>query len=319
MTQFTIRLLYVVWGCGLGLLEACTLTTHPVQPAELGAARSTDDLLAVIDRPGPIQVESVSSADWSIDRKGLIDLDDPKAKAAQLKDGLEPIQIYFHALRHPQHGLFIVDTGVESALRDAPERAVVSGMLANAFGVERMDIHMPLGEYLGDAHEALRGVLLTHLHADHILGLPDVPRTAAIYAGPGEAHARGIQNLVIQDVTDSLFADKAPLQELRFAPDRSGRFEGVLDLFGDGSLWALAVPGHTPGSVAYLARTPDGPVLMTGDTCHTAWGWQNGVAPGSFSANPEQNAVSLKRLKRLVREHPTISVRLGHQALPATP
>jgi len=90
----------------------------------------------------------------------------------------------------------------------------------------------------------------------------------------------------------------------------------VLDVFGDGTVWALAVPGHTPGSTAYLARTPTGPVLLVGDACHTAWGWENGVEPGKFSADLPKSADSLARLKRLVARHPEIDVRLGHQALP---
>jgi glyoxylase-like metal-dependent hydrolase (beta-lactamase superfamily II) len=89
----------------------------------------------------------------------------------------------------------------------------------------------------------------------------------------------------------------------------------VLDVFGDGSLWALWTPGHTPGSTAYLARTTTGPVLFTGDTCHTAWGWHNQVEPGSFTADHARNAESLGRLEALVREHPQIDVRLGHQYL----
>jgi N-acyl homoserine lactone hydrolase len=301
------------------LLSACRLTTHPVQPAELGTASSTDALLAVIDQPGPIQLESVSSADWSVDRQGLINLEHEKAKAAGLQEGLEPIQIFFHALRHPERGLYIVDTGVERALRDDPDTAALSGRLASAFGIERMKFHQPLGDYLQAAGAPLKGVLLTHLHADHLIGLPDVPSDAAIYAGPGEAGVRGLVNMAVQPVTDRLFEHKAPLQELQFKPDPTGRFEGVIDVFGDKSLWALSVPGHTPGSVAYLARTTEGPVLMTGDTCHTAWGWQNEVEPGTFTVDREKNAHNLKVLEQLVSEHPAISVRLGHQSLAKTP
>ena len=95
--------------------------------------------------------------------------------------------------------------------------------------------------------------------------------------------------------------------------DPSGRFAGVLDLFGDGSLFAILVPGHTAGSVAYLARTPRGPVLFTGDTSHTRWGWEHDVEPGEFTADRPKNAESLKRLRALVAEHPAIDVRLGHQ------
>lgn len=297
-------------------LSACRLTTHPVKTAELGTPSSSDALLAVIDQPGPIQVETVSSADWSIDRSGLINLEHPKAKAADLKDSLETIQIFFHALRHPERGLYVVDTGVERALRDDPDHAVVNGRVADAFGTKRMEIHMPLGDYLEASGAPLQGVLLTHMHADHILGMPDVPSSAAIYAGQGDANERALANLVVQDITNRLFANKAPLQELQFKADTTGRFDGVIDVFGDKSLWAIATPGHTRGSVAFLARTPDGPVLMTGDTCHTVWGWQNEVEPGSFSTDREKNARNLKRFVQLVKEHPAISVRLGHQSLP---
>jgi N-acyl homoserine lactone hydrolase len=300
-------------------LGACKLTTHPVQPSQLGTASSSEALLAVIDQPGPIQLETVNSADWSIDRSGLINLEHPKAKAAGLQEGMENIQIFFHALRHPERGLYIVDTGVELSLRDDPQHAVVNGRVADAFGVERMKFHKPLAEYLKGASTPLRGVLLTHMHADHILGMPDVPDNATVYVGRGEASARSLGNIVVQGITNHLFERKPALQELHFQPDSGDRFDGVIDLFGDKSLWAIASPGHTPGSVVYLARTTEGPVLMTGDTCHTAWGWQNEVEPGGFSVDPEKNVRNLKRLEQLVREHPAISVRLGHQALAKAP
>ena len=44
-------------------------------------------------------------------------------------------------------------------------------------------------------------------------------------------------------------------------------------------------PGHTRGSTAYLVRTPQGPVLLTGDACHTRWGWEHDVEPGNFSGD----------------------------------
>jgi glyoxylase-like metal-dependent hydrolase (beta-lactamase superfamily II) len=78
------------------------------------------------------------------------------------------------------------------------------------------------------------------------------------------------------------------------------------------------MPGHTPGSTAYVVRTPNGPVLLTGDVCHTVWGWRNDVPPGKFTSDRAANVDSLARLKKLAAEHPNMRVQLGHQRFPET-
>jgi glyoxylase-like metal-dependent hydrolase (beta-lactamase superfamily II) len=110
-----------------------------------------------------------------------------------------------------------------------------------------------------------------------------------------------------------LLEGKAPIEELQFEPDPDGVFEGVLDLFEDGSVFAIRSAGHTAGSLAFLIRTTNGPVLLTGDTCHTRWGWENLVEPGAFTRDTERNGKNLRALKNLVERHPKIIVKLGHQ------
>lgn len=294
-------------------LAGCAVTSHPVQRATLGQVRPTSSLLAVVDRPGTVALETVASADWIVDRGGLINLDNPRARAAGLTDGEEPIQVYFHGLRHPSKGLFLVDTGVERALRDRPDEAAVRGLVTRAMHMERLKILTPLGDWLAARPERVEGVLMTHLHLDHLTGMADVPAGTPVHTGPGEASSSAFIHLFVRSSTDRALGGKPALQELPFGPDPDGRFAGVLDLFGDGMVWALLVPGHTPGSTAYLVRTPEGPVLLLGDACHTRWGWENDVEPGSFSKDLALSGDSLARLKRLVREHPAIQVRFGHQ------
>jgi glyoxylase-like metal-dependent hydrolase (beta-lactamase superfamily II) len=131
--------------------------------------------------------------------------------------------------------------------------------------------------------------------------------------GAGDAGDRSLMNLFERGVYDAALEGKGPLREIRFAPDPDGAFDGVLDVFGDGSFWAIWAPGHTPGTIAYLARTPAGPVLLVGDVSHTAWGWEHHVEPGSFSDDRAKGAESLDRLERFVARHPTIDVRFGHK------
>ena len=267
----------------------------------------------MLDTPGPVEVETVVVMDWAVDRGGLVNLDNPKAKAAGLIDGDEPMQVYFHVLRHPQKGVFLIDTGFDRALRDHPDEAAIRGLVASFFHREKMKWKTTPGDWLVTQKAPVAGVLLTHIHFDHIGGIPDLPAATPLYGGPGDAGDRAFQNLFVQGSSDRLLEGKPAINEWPFAPDAAGRFDGVLDVFGDGTVWALWVPGHTPGSTAYLVRTPKGPVLFTGDACHTRWGWDNGVEPGSFSSDKARSAASLEKLRKLAAEHPAMEVRLGHQ------
>jgi glyoxylase-like metal-dependent hydrolase (beta-lactamase superfamily II) len=303
-------------------LNGCAAVTHhEAVSMSIGVPGAASSLEADLDVPGPVAVETVVGAEWHVPRSGLLNLDHPKAKAAGLGDGEEPILIMFHAVRHPTRGLFLVDTGAERALR-TPEKGGAaiqsSRLVAKLAHLDDMVVRTDTASWIARQNEPVRGVFLTHLHLDHVSGMRDLPPDAPVFVGPGETEGHAFMNLFTSGITDRALEGKGPLQALRFAPDPDGRFDGVLDVFGDRSFWAIWVPGHTAGSVAFVARTPHGPVLLTGDACHTAWGWQHGVEPGSFSDDRPASARSLARLEGLAARHPSIDVRLGHQQLPVS-
>jgi len=298
----------------LAILSGCAQTAHPTTPARLGKPVSSAAMEALIDTPGPIDLKTVASADWVADLSGLLNLKDPKAAQAGLKDHEEPIQIYLHLLHHPTQGLFMVDTGVSKQLTADPAGAGV-GLIVRKFGkIEKMKILTDTSSAIKSQDVPLKGVFLTHLHLDHISGMQDVPADIPFYTGAGEAAERKFENVFVQGMEDRFFNGRPAIQEFQFTKDADGKFDGVIDIFGDGSLFAILTPGHTAGHVSYLARTPAGPVLLTGDACHTRWGWEHEVEPGSYTFDRESERKSLLALKALSERHPKMIVRLGHQS-----
>ena len=290
------------------LMTGCSASNVGTQAAELGTPASMAAMRAQIDTPGPVVFEKHLAANWAVPLSGLLNLDHPKAIAAGLEDREEPIQIYVYSLRHPEFGTFLVDSGMSVKFVDAANNDDVSLVVSMAMNIPALEVTLTTSDLTAQL-DGVDGVFLTHIHMDHIMGLTDIPQDTPVYSGPGEAGANSLLNIASQGTTDRLMANVPALSEWQFAAD------GVIDVFGDGSVWAIHTPGHTPGATAYLVRSTTGPQLLIGDATHTRWGWENGVEPGSYSLDIPLSAESLSMLKQLVKDHPEVIVHPGHQSL----
>jgi N-acyl homoserine lactone hydrolase len=74
-----------------------------------------------------------------------------------------------------------------------------------------------------------------------------------------------------------------------------------VDIFGDGSVIALNMPGHTPNHLALLVKLASGPVLLSGDLYHAreARGMR-GVPP--FNTSRAETLASMDRFERLAKK-----------------
>ena len=306
-------LLPVLLSIAVLTLQGCSITSHPASKATLGKTSSSAEMERLLDQPGPVQLETINSADWLVPLAGMLNLKRPAAIQAGLKDRDEPIHIFAHVLRHPQYGIFLVDTGMSQQLLDEPEKNGLNWFLRKVMSISSIQIKNSTAKILEKEHTKLSGVFFTHLHTDHISGMPDIANDTPLYVGKDESTQKAFLNIFTYGATNKILEGKQSLQEWNFISIPLDSFDGVVDIFGDGSAFAVSVPGHTQGSTAYLLRTPKGPVLLTGDTSHTRWGWDNGVEPGDYTRDNDKNLQSLLALKALVTRHPTIEVRLGHQ------
>lgn len=296
-----------VLGTGVAVWASqATPTRHPTTASTLGVISGRTALVASLEQGTRVVLNTVESADWSADLSGLLNLEHPHAQAAGLQDHAEPIKVYSYHISHPVHGNFLVDTGVSQRFVQQPEAHGVSSWLVPKLAIDTMQVRHSTEELIEALDRPLQGVFLTHLHIDHISGLPAIDTAVPLYTGRGEASDTFFIYALTHGIVDSLLNGRPHLQEWQ-AP--------IVDIFGDGSVFAIHSPGHTAGSTAFMVNIESSPVLLTGDASHTAWGWKNKVEPGKFSTDQPRSRKSLLNLIQLVQEHPQIQVKLGHQAL----
>ena len=289
-------------------VSACATPTtrHPVVAADIGAPAATSAMVDSLARPGVVTFQRVGFAQWTSGRGAFIDRHDPRT--AVVPKGDEEATIYAYVIDHPRFGRVLIDSGVSAGL-DSRLNWVMRR------GVRDLDIRIDrtTGQWLA-GQVAPGAVFLTHLHFDHIGGLIDLPVATPVYVGPGEAQERSRVNLLLGSPADAILEGSGPLREWAFQPALDGAFDGVLDVFGDGSIWAIRVPGHSAGSTAYLVNAVDGPKLVVGDAVSTRLGWEEGMPQPVSPAARAAAERSADRLQRFAVAHPTVEVFLGHQS-----
>jgi N-acyl homoserine lactone hydrolase len=80
--------------CTLMMCQSCSLSDHRVMPSSLGRSSSLAAMETVIDEPGPIEVETINSADWTLPLGGLVNPNSRAAQEAHLIDRPEPIHVF---------------------------------------------------------------------------------------------------------------------------------------------------------------------------------------------------------------------------------
>lgn len=121
--------------------------------------------------------------------------------------------------------------------------------------------------------------LATHAHWDHIGALGELPNAKVLFSRQELEWARRLSGFLDQGVMPHHFMRaRQRLAYFEFkGPPRDG-FPSSFDLFGDGAIVAVPLPGHTPGSTAYFVTLADGrELLFVGDTSWTARGIEGPV------------------------------------------
>lgn len=177
--------------------------------------------------------------------------------------------------------LLLWDTGLDGALAGSTKD---SGGYVNSLAerivpqLARIDVKPEDVTYVG----------ISHYHFDHIGQAADFPRATMLI---------GKNDLAVAKVWSGA---AKPLAPWLTGGSKVEAVEGDRDVFGDGRVTILAMPGHTEGHQALLVRLKSGPVLLSGDQYHFTEQVKNRGIP-SFNTDRSQTLASMDRFDRIAK------------------
>lgn len=200
-----------------------------------------------------------------------------------------PVMAYY--IEHPK-GNLLVDAGWNRRISpngtlDKKAQIAELGYLLyrcnKGYLPEGKAVHEQLATY-GIKPSDLDYVILTHLDCDHACGVDQVAGAKHIMVSQAEwkAAKRNIFRY------KKRWWNQVKLETFTWN-DTQGPFGRSFDLFGDGSVELIHLPGHAKGQVAVKITNTDGRyVLLTADGAYSTKSWKEMILPGIYDNRKEQ-------------------------------
>lgn len=195
----------------------------------------------------------------------------------EYKSGPREIVDSCYLIRHQNHYL-LWDTGLPAALKDKPNDSPQLTARLSTTIVEQL-------KRLNLAPADIDIVGISHSHFDHT----------------GQAAAFSNARLIVGKGDFAQVAGEGdPFGPWRQESTKVTQATADVDIFKDGSVVALHMPGHTPNHLTLLVRLASGPVLLSGDQYHSTEARNiKGVPP--FNTNRAETLASMDRFERLAK------------------
>ncbi|MEN2738664.1 N-acyl homoserine lactonase family protein [Microbacterium sp. X-17] len=196
-------------------------------------------------------------------------------------------------IEHPR-GIVLFDTGFTPEAFGDPMS--VYSLLVDVVTIRITESQLLVNqlEAIGFSPTQVTHVVVSHAHQDHTGGLFLFP-DAKFYIGAGD-----LQYAFWPNASDEGIIRRPDLEKTRgFAWHQ---VPGDLDLFGDGSVVILDMPGHTPGNKSLLVRLPDRTMILAGDTVHVRSALETGM-PTPYDYSSKDARLSIERLVMLRDAH----------------
>ncbi len=259
----------------------------------------------ILAKPYPLEYKLIHAGDITIDRNDLLQ-NSPDSWA----DRYKPIPVFSHWLRHPVHGELLIDAAFSDSFKkdNTGSYSRMMKLLVTLSSIEN-NLEHNLTSQLPNNGTGIKQLFITHFHPDHTSGLDDLPADLPVIASLSE------YDFLARLVNGDLFDRRSNWLALDFTQGiEIPPFKKVLDVFGDGSLFAISTPGHTAGHTSFLINSAQEAKLIVGDASHFSFGFNNNLAPSAIG--DESSLLAKKSLSQLIsfkKQYPEVKFILGHE------
>lgn len=180
-------------------------------------------------------------------------------------------------IEHPTQGVVLFDTGYSerffTATKSFPN--ALYRWLTPVFLDENRTAKSQLAR-AGIKNKDVRNIILSHFHADHIGAVSDFPQCQYIYQEDAFAEVKALRGFsalrkaFLPSLLPNDFLERSravSVEEFKSGPEELEVFGGGVDLFNDGTIWMVQLPGHSEGHTGLFVRA-DKDYLLAGDACY---------------------------------------------------
>ena len=262
----------------VGLLAAASFATSACGSSEPQARNE-----AVTNAGAPAEQRPVDLLAPATGTTSIVRIDCGSVDVANFTKIFSDREAYPRGHRHLTNSCYLVthngrrllwDTGLSAALKGKKQdfEGMVLSVDKTVLGLKPDDVNV---------------VGISHNHADHVGQLPEFVNKPLLVGKP--------------DFDGAARKEDDPFAAWRGANKPITPLVGDYDVFGDGNVIALFLPGHTPGHYGLLVKLKSGPVLISGDTVHAREAYELKAVP-TFNTDRNQSLQSMERMEKIAKD-----------------
>ncbi|WP_086934358.1 MBL fold metallo-hydrolase [Agarilytica rhodophyticola] len=229
-------------------------------------------------------------------------------------------------LKHPKFGNILFDTGYAKRFLEETNSFpnILYRMLTPMHLCDKEGLITQLNNQNIGADD-VDYIFISHFHADHIAGLLDYPKATFICSRIAleSFEKRSGFSALIKGYLKGLLPNSFLSRALFIEDTKAIKLNSVIypfdtghDIFSDGSMFAISLPGHAWGHYGLLSFSNNQVNFLVGDACWTQEAYKFGARPNRLTrlimSNEEEYLETLTKLTKLYDNNKSINIIPSH-------